>query len=168
MLPLSGETDGSVWDFNFQVGLRWQEICSACFSWLASSNAENVTSATWIKVVTDLKFKEIIDLHLRVKESGNPTLIPDFLIDLTLCTDQMPFLIVYTFITGKTPDCFCRCRVGPFPAPKLAKVMTEQGLGLDLMSETQHDRLLWRPVAIQPIEIQGVAASGSLVNWVQP
>jgi hypothetical protein len=164
MLPLSGETDGSVWvfksDYDDKLGPDTvQEICSACFSWLASSNAEKVTLATLNKVVADLYFKEIINIHLRVKGNGNPTLVPDFLIDLTLCTDQMPFLIVYTFITGQTPDCFCRCRVGPLPAPKLAEVMKEKGLGLDLMCEAQHEQLLSLPVANEKIEIQGVAGT---------
>jgi hypothetical protein len=163
MLPLSGETDGSVWvlksDYDDQLGPDTiKEICAACFAWLDSSNAENVTSATLTKVVADTNFKKIIDIHLRVKESGNPTLFPDYLIALTKCTSQTPFLIVYTFITGETHGCFSRCRVGSLPAPKLAKVMREKGLGLDLVPEVQHEQLPWLPVANQSFEKIGTSA----------
>ena len=138
MLPLSGETDGSVWilkcDYDDQLGPDTvEEICSACFAWLATSGAEWVTSATLTKVVTDLNFKKIIDIHVRLKESGSPTLFPNYLVRLASCTGQTSFLILYTFITGETPSAFSRCRVGSIPTPKLARVMEDQGLGLDLM-----------------------------------
>jgi hypothetical protein len=99
MLPLSGETDGSVWilkcDYDDQLGPDTvEEICSACFAWLATSGAEWVTSATLTKVVTDLNFKKIIDIHVRLKESGSPTLFPNYLVRLASCTGQMSFLIL--------------------------------------------------------------------------
>jgi hypothetical protein len=45
-----------------------------------SSKAERVTPATLTNVVTDLNFKKLIDIHLRLKKGGNPTLFPDYLI----------------------------------------------------------------------------------------
>jgi hypothetical protein len=138
MLPLSGETDDSVWilqcEYDEQLGPEIvKEICSACFEWEYSSGAEWVTSATLLNVVADINFKKIIDLHFRVKESGDPTLFPNYLVRLTRCTSHYSFLILYTFITGETPSSFARCRVGNIPAPKLAGLMKEKGLCLNLM-----------------------------------
>jgi hypothetical protein len=154
ILPLS---DGSVWvlksPYDDELGPDTvQEFFAACFAWLVSSNARRVTSATITKVVADINFKKLIDIHLRLKESGKPTLFPDYLITLTKCTRKMPFLIIYTFITGETPDCFRRCRVGSLPVPKVAKVMLEQGLSLDLIPEEQYEQLPWFPVANQSFE----------------
>jgi hypothetical protein len=166
MLPLSGETDESLWvlksNYDDQLGPDTiKEICAACFAWLSSSNAEYVNSATLTKVVADLNFKKIIDIHLRMKESGNPTLFPDYLIALTKCTSKTPFLIVYTFITGKAPDSFSRCRigVGSLSPPKLAQLMREKGLGLDLMPEVQYGQLPWFSAANQNSEKIATSAS---------
>ena len=135
------------------------EICSACFAWLYSSKSERVTPATLTNVVTDLNFKKLIDIHLRLRKGGNPTLFPDYLIALTKCTSKTPFLIVYTFITGVNHDMFSRCRVGFLPAPKLVKVMRDQGLGLDLMPEVQHQQSPWLPVANQSLENFEISAN---------
>ena len=174
MLPLSGETDGSFWvlksNYDDQLGPDTvKEICSACFAWLSSSNAEYVNSATLTKVVADINFKKIVDIHLRMKESGNPTLFPDYLIALTECTSKTPFLIVYTFITGKAPDSFSRCRigVGSLSPAKLAKLMRAKGLGLDLMPEGQHGQLSWFPVANQSFEELGTSASETAYSEIR-
>jgi hypothetical protein len=173
MLPLpGGETDGSVWvlksPYDDELGPDTvKEICAACFVWLASSNARRVTSATVTKVVADINFKKIIDIHLRLKKGGNPTVFPDYLITLTKCTRKMPFLIIYTFITGETPECFTRCRVGSLPAPKVAKVMLEKGLSLDLMPEVQHEKLPWFPVANQSFEEIRTSASETAYSEIR-
>ena len=112
-LPLSGKPDGSVWVFESRYDEELgpetaKELCTACFTWLESSNAEFVLRTTLKQVVADPNLKKIVDIHLRVKKSGHPTLVPQYLMELTDCTELTPFLILYTFITGETPRCFFR------------------------------------------------------------
>jgi hypothetical protein len=88
-----------------------KELCNACLTWLQSSNAEFVFHKTLKLVVSDPTFKKIVDVHLTVKKNGCPNLVPQYLIERTCCAELTPFLILYTFITGRLQGFLCRFRV---------------------------------------------------------
>jgi hypothetical protein len=94
-----------------------------------------MTFETLKSVVEDPHFTKIVDIHLRMKENGYPHVVPEYLIDLTTCTANSCFLIIYTFITGKSPSQVCRYSAGFIPLPALERRMREQGLGLSSASD---------------------------------
>ena len=116
-----------------------EDICDAAYRWLECVLSCDIEVLALKSVVKHPDFKKIVDIHLRVKEKGYGNQVPDFIMDLVNNTGNPDFLIIYIFITGVSPPFgwYWGYHIGlrSIPVPKLEKMMKEQGLGLEFVSE---------------------------------